>query len=380
MNRRQLLLALATAATNAALPKLALAANPANVTRQAVLGAAWRGPNKSDPYFAGALVANWETRKLDILYSVPLPTRPHGLLAEADGGLLVVGARPGTWLLRCDGKGEVMQQVKVDEESAATRLNGHAVVAASGDVLYTTETDQKTGRGKIGVRDRRTLRKLAEWDTHGIDPHQLLLDREGHLMVANGGVPRTPADKKYDLHRMNSSLVRIDAASGRLLRQWRLDDPRLSLRHLAWSRATEHGEALLGIAIQAEHDEAVRRAAAPVLAILDHDALRVPTHANDGIGYAGDIAAAYNGGFALSSNQAGLAQLWHPGAPEKMTPLVKMEEAYALASWSGPGKGGGVLVATGLGLVRSHPTAGPVAIPWPKPMALDNHWVLLDES
>jgi hypothetical protein len=232
------------------------------------------------------------------------------------------------------------------------------------------------------VRDRQSLRKLAEFDTHGIDPHQLLLDREGHLIVANGGVPRTPADKKLDLHRMDSSLVRLDAGNGTLLRQWRLDDPRLSMRHLAWSRSPIDGDAdaILGIAIQAEHDDAARRAGAPILAVLDGEQLLVPTRANDGIGYAGDIAAAYNGGFALSSNQAGLAQLWHPGAPEKMAALVRMEEAYALASWNGPGKGGGVLVATALGLVRAHPTAGPVAIPWPKPMALDNHWVLLDES
>lgn len=374
MKRRQFLLA---AGALAALPRLALAASDA---RRAIIGAAWRGPNKSDPYFAGALVADWETRTLEIRYAVPLPTRPHGLLAEADGGLLVIGVRPGTWLLRCDGKGDVTQQLRVDEEGTTARLNGHAVVAASGDVLYTTETDLKTGRGRIGVRDRRTLRKLAEFDTHGIDPHQLLLDREGHLIVANGGVPRTPADKKFDLHRMDSSLVRLDATNGTLLRQWRLDDPRLSLRHLAWSRGTGDADAILGIAIQAEHDDTATRAAAPILAVLDGEQLLVPTRANDGIGYAGDIAAAYNGGFALSSNQAGLAQLWHPGAPEKMAALVRMEEAYALAPWNGPGKGGGVLVATALGLVRAHPTAGPVAIPWPKPMALDNHWVLLDES
>jgi hypothetical protein len=374
MKRRRFLLA---AGTLAALPRLALAAGDA---RRAMLGAAWRGPDKSDPYFAGALVADWETRRLDIRYAVPLPTRPHGLLAEADGGLLVVGVRPGTWLLRCDGTGAVTQQLRVDEEGTSARLNGHIVAGAKGDVLYTTETDLKTGRGRVGMRDRQTLRKLAEFDTHGIDPHQLLIDHEGHLMVANGGVPRTPADKKYDLQRMDSSLVRLDAGNGSLLRQWRLDDPRLSLRHLAWSRSPVDAGACLGIAIQAEHDDAARRAAAPILAILDGDRLSVPTRANDGIGYAGDIAAAYNGGFALSSNQAGLAQLWHPGAPDKMAALVKMEEAYALASWNGPGKGGGVVVATGLGLVRSHPTAAPVAIPWPKPMALDNHWVLLGES
>jgi hypothetical protein len=62
-----------------------------------------------------------------------------------------------------------------------------------------------------------------------------------------------------------------------------------------------------------------------------------------------------------------------------MSAIVRMEEAYALAPWNGPGKGGGVLVATAIGLVRSHPTAKPALLPWPQPMALDNHWVLISE-
>jgi hypothetical protein len=42
--------------------------------------------------------------------------------------------------------------------------------------------------------------------------------------------------------------------------------------------------------------------------------LRILTPANDGVGYAGDIAPTFNGCFALSGNQAGVAQLWHPAA------------------------------------------------------------------
>ena len=91
MNRRQLLLALAAAGASAALPRLALAAG---ANRQAVIGAAWRGPNPGDAYFAGALVADWEARTLSIRYAIPLPTRPHGLLAEAD--VLVENLKPGS--------------------------------------------------------------------------------------------------------------------------------------------------------------------------------------------------------------------------------------------------------------------------------------------
>lgn len=196
----------------------------------------------------------------------------------------------------------------------------------------------------------------------------------GNLIIANGGVPRSLADKKFDLHRMDSSLVKLDSRNGSLLHRWKLDDPRLSQRHIAWSRAAD-GKAYLGVAMRTEHDDPARRAAAPILAVYDGETLYTPTRANDGHGYAGDIAAAYNGGFALSSNKAGVAQVWHPGAPDKLSPIVELEEAYALADWPGPKAAGGVLVSTALGLVRWHPAAKPAFLAWPRPMALDNHWV-----
>lgn len=36
----------------------------------------------------------------------------------------------------------------------------------------------------------------------------------GNLIIANGGVPRSLADKKFDLHRMDSSLVKLDSRNG----------------------------------------------------------------------------------------------------------------------------------------------------------------------
>ena len=364
----------------AALPQAGFAWAGQAAPEGAAIAAAWRGPNATDPYFAGVLSADWAGRKIDIRQSVPLPTRPHGLTPEADGSLLVTGVRPGGWLMRIGPDGRVAQQIDLADEASNGRLNGHVVVSPRGDVIYTTETDAKTGRGLIGVRDRISLKKLAEWETHGMEPHQLLVDAAGHLMVANGGIPRTAADKKYDLHRMDASLVRLDGQNGRLLRQWTLDDRRLSLRHLAWSHWAKGDKTFLGVAMQAEHDDPAARAAAPILAVLDGDALTVPARAGDGAGYAGDIAPAYNGGFALSSNQVGLAQLWHPAMPEKLTRIVELQEAYALTSWAGPNPGGGVLVSTALGLVRWHPSAKPALLPWPEKMAVDNHWVLLGES
>ena len=373
LDRRRFLLSLAALGI---LPHAALAAGSnAQGGSTTLIGAAWRGPNASDAYYAGVLAADWERKTLEIRYQLALPGRPHGLVPEAGGGLLVNGLRPGTWLLRCDGNGKVLQQIDVSAESASVRLSGH--IAVGSEFLYTTEIDYKNDQGRIGVRDRHSLKKLDEWASGGIEPHQALLDDAGNLVVANGGVRRTLADKKYDLQHMDSSLVRLDGRNGRQLGQWKLDDQRLSLRHLAWSRSPEADKTYLGIAMQAEHDSAELRVAAPNLAVFDGDTLRTPTRDNDGYGYAGDIVATYNGGFVLSSNKGGMAKLWHPGEPDKLLTIVEMEESYALADWHGPNPGGGVLLATAVGLVRWHIAAKPVFLPWPKPMALDNHWVLV---
>lgn len=376
ISRRRTLQAMAAALAATTLPTQARAA--ANATR-AVIGAAWRGPRASDPNLAGTLVADWEARTLGFGYTVPLPSRPHGLMAEAGGGLLVCSARPGTWMLRCDGQGKLIQRIDVQGEGEC-RLGGHVIASANGEHLYTTETDFSTGKGKIGVREHRSLRKIAEWDTHGLDPHQLLLDAHGHLFVANGGIPRTPDDRKFDIHRMDASLVHIDTANGTLLGKWKVDDPRLSLRHMAWSRAPQDPDALLGIAMQAEHDLEAERRLAPILAVFDGERLSIPTQENDGIGYAGDIAPALHDGFALSSHQADVANLWHPGLPERMRPIIELKAPYALSGWHGAQDGGGIVVATAYGLGSWHPSTAPNLLPWPEPMALDNHWIVISEA
>ena len=361
-----------------ALPAFAFAAPGTTGVTRALIGASWRGPNEGDTHYAGVLEADWPQQKVRILWAVALPTRPHGLTPEADGGLLVVGVRPGTWMMRIDGAGRVSHQLRVDEEPGQCRLNGHSVASADGRVLFTTETDPATGRGRIGVRDRESLRKLDEWDSLGIEPHQVVLDADGNLMVANGGIPRTAGDRKHSLDRMDSSLVRLDARSGRASGHWRLDDPRLSLRHLAWSTGPTSEMARLGIALQAEHDAPERRRGAPVLAVWERGELGLPEQGADGAGYAGDIAPAFDGGFAVSSHKVGRALLWHPA--RGFVTVARLREAYALTGWDGPGRAGGVLIASALGVGRLHPSAPATMAAWPQPMALDNHWVLMSAA
>jgi hypothetical protein len=338
------------------------------------LGAAWRGPAADDPQQLGVIDVDWARRSVTVRHAVTLPGRAHGLLAEPEGGLLAVAARPGSWLLRLDGRGRISRRQAI--EGSGRSFDGHALASADGAWLYSGETDAQ-GRGWIGVRERTSLRKLDEWRTQGIDPHHMLLDADGHLMLANGGIARTPDGRKRDLDRMASSLVRIDHRNGGLLGQWTLGDPRLSLRHLAWNRPVGGEPRLLGVALQAEHDDPLRRAEAPLLALWDGATLRVPGAAAGSAGYAGDIAAAPGGGFALSAQRAGRGLVWLPQSPSPWQRFADLQEPCALAAPASGDDAGAVLLACGAGIARWHPGQGPALLRWPAPMALDNHWVPL---
>jgi len=341
------------------------------------MGAAWRGAREDDPQQLGVLDIDWARRRIAVRWSVPLPTRAHGLTAEPGDHLLAVAVRPGTWLLRCDAQGRVMQRLAIDDEPGGHRFDGHAVASADGQWLYTTQTDP-SGRGFVAVREHASLRKVDQWPTHGVDPHQLLVNARGDLMLANGGILRTADGRKRDLDRMASSLVQLDGRSGALRGQWTLPDPRLSLRHLAWGRPGEQGgEPLLGVALQAEHDDPAQRERAPVLAVWDGAELRVATAAADGAGYAGDIAPAGPGGFAISNHKVRRAFMWWPQQATALHRFADLDEPYALASPERGEDAGAVLLACGAGVARWHPTQAPAMLRWPAPMALDNHWVVM---
>jgi hypothetical protein len=345
------------------------------------LVAAWhRGPASTDEAAAGSdhvgvLCVDWPAGAIRIESELDLPQRAHGLTLLEDGGFLVVANRPGQWLLRCDGHSRVVQRHAMEDEPAPRTLNGHALSSPDGHWLYTTETDARSGAGWLSVRDARTLRRVDQWPTHGMDPHQCLVDGHGALLVANGGIPRNAQGRKRELERMAPSLVRLDGRGGGLLGQWRLSDPRLSIRHLAWSLDDEDAP-LLGVALQAEHDEPAQRREAPLLAVWDGQALKIPSNAAAGAGYAGDIAPAVGGGFVLSGQKAGRGLLWHPGAPATLTTVAELREICALATWS-DGDLPGVLIAGARGIACWHPRLAPRMLPWPQDMAPDNHWLLL---
>lgn len=274
--------------------------------------AAWAvGPD----LFVGVLQAPaTATDRLQVVQAHAIPTRAHGMTQLADGRLLFASRRPGDWLLQLHPDGRAHWHW-IEPDRA---FNGHVIASADGRQIYTTETDLADSQGLIGVRDAQTLEKIAEWRTGGMDPHQLLLDRDGSLVVANGGIPTQSETgrRKLRLTQMDSSIARLlPAEQGALAGQWRLPDPRLSLRHLAWGPAVAWAprQRWLGIALQAEHDRIEDRQQAPVLALLDGQHLHtapLPAGAQ-WQGYGGDISC-HRGRFAVSCPRADTLSWWQP--------------------------------------------------------------------
>ena len=233
----------------------------------------------------------------------------------------------------------------------------------------------------MGVGDARSLKKLDEWPTFGIDAHELLWDTSepgrATLIVANGGVPTQPerGRAKLDLDQMNSSLVRLDATSGALLGQWRLADPRLSLRHLAWQSAPAGKNPLLSIALQAEHDDAAQKNRAPVLALFDGSMLKPVQTATSLAGYGGAICARQDGWAVGCPRANGVALFGNDGSWRE---LFALPHACAVATvkdgcWAG---GHGEALWT----IGDTKAANITLTLSPDTVRLDNHWALMPKS
>ncbi len=360
---------LALTALNA-LPTMAARAAHEAIT----LLASWQ---QGERYFAGLL--RWDGQRLHSRAQVELPTRAHGVWAEADGRALVVARRPGDWLLRWD---PARGHCDWDWQPAGETLNGHMLSVGQGGQrrLLTTATDHDTGQGLVQVRDAATLAVRARWASGGCDPHAMAV-HQGRLWVANGGIRTRPETgrAKLDLVDMDSSLVALDLNDergharagqfqGHLHGQWRLHDPRLSLRHIA-----VNGDQL-AVAIQAQHDDPQQRAQAPLLALFDGARLQPVPMPGDpslrGGGYAGDIAA-LGRGFVVSATRGGLLMHWQASTGWQAVPLAEVSALAALpASLVGAGRDR----LRWLGEARDKTKAEGEASTGRR--RIDNHWVV----
>lgn len=171
-------------------------------------------------------------------WQVELPDRGHGGAFRAGTADTVVFARrPGTFAFVIDrSTGQVAHIIAAP---ADRHFYGHGTYSADGRLLFSTENDFARGRGVVGVWDASDgYRRVTEFDTGGIGPHEMTLMPGGKILaVANGGILTHPdtGRQKLNVADMKPSLVFIDARDGKLVSSHTLpaDLHKLSIRHMA---------------------------------------------------------------------------------------------------------------------------------------------------
>lgn len=299
LDRRALLVSLASSAAMLALPRQAVA------ELEPECFAASRRDDRGN--FTAALF----TLAGD-LRSVELPARGHDITLKPDGTAWVAFARrPGRFgvAVPLDGRAPVWFAAKPDRH-----FFGHGVFSAHGKLLYTTENDYERAQGVIGVRDATSgYKQIGEFPAHGMEPHDIALLHGGRIMViANGGIQTHPdrGDDELNLPVMQPSLVYVDLDSGDLIEEQRLAPQlhQLSIRHLA---VAANDTVVFGCQYRGPEEDAPaligfhRRGENPVIA-------EAPGETQIGLrNYIGSIAADSGGGIvAASAPKGGLVTYW----------------------------------------------------------------------
>lgn len=173
-----------------------------------------------------------------LTFDLPLPGRGHSLAIHPERHQAAIFARrPGSFAIVLDlDRGGIATTI----QSAQQRhFYGHGVFRPDGRLLYATENDYSAERGMIGVYDTGDrYRRVGEFPSYGIGPHELqLFDGGKTMVVANGGILTHPdlPRAKLNLATMRPSLVYLDPRNGTLLGQFRFSPElhQLSIRHLA---------------------------------------------------------------------------------------------------------------------------------------------------
>jgi len=174
-----------------------------------------------------------------LVHALELPERGHDITFDPVSRRSVVFARqPGTFAVVFDHAGgrEPVTITSVE----GRHFYGHGVFSPDGALLYATENDFDNAAGMVGVYDATDgFRRIGEFPTHGVGPHELLLCPDGRtLAIANGGIETHPdfGRAKLNIATMKPSLAFVDPVTGSLVEEHALEPAlhQLSIRHMAF--------------------------------------------------------------------------------------------------------------------------------------------------
>lgn len=240
-----------------------------------------------------------------IAFEVPLPARGHAAAAHPHKAEVVaIARRPGTFAKVIDcANGSLRQTIAAPE---AHHFYGHAAFSQDGRLLFTTENHIASGDGRIGVWDRAdAYKRIGEFASAGVGPHEIQTLPSGDLAVANGGIQTHPKTgrEKLNLANMQANLS-VFSTTGALLD--RADVParihQNSLRHIA---AAQDGTIVCGFQWQGDPFETP-----PLVMLYTGQGKLAPTTFEEGTlrgldGYIGSVCTLGRSGFAASAPRGG---------------------------------------------------------------------------
>ncbi|MEP3345894.1 MAG: DUF1513 domain-containing protein [Litoreibacter sp.] len=268
---------------------------------------------------------------LTVRFELPLPARGHAAAAHPMRPEAVAFARrPGTFAVVIDCRNGA--QVAMLTSPEGRHFYGHGAFSSDGSVLFTTENDYEAGAGRVGLWDvRNGYRRIGEWDSGGIGPHDIKrLPGSDVLVVANGGIDTHPDSgrTKLNIATMQPNLAYIDSGQVVEVAQLPANMRKNSIRHLA-----VRGDGMVGFGMQWQgdgHPSALvgvhQRGTTAKLLWADE----AETRGMDG--YIGSIAFSSAGDrVAVTSPRGGVLQLYDVDAGQ-LVAATQMEDVCGVAT------------------------------------------------
>ena len=170
---------------------------------------AWLSAQGRDAEQFSLGLINPEQHKPELAHSA---FRGHGLCQNPvqAAQVAMIARRPGT-----QGIVVNLHSGEIEHNFQCTKnyhMQGHACFSHDGQFLFSSESNLKTGQGKIIVRETQNFKQVHEFSSHGIGPHELLMMPNSHnIVVANGGLLTHPDSgrKVLNYEDMYSSLTYI---------------------------------------------------------------------------------------------------------------------------------------------------------------------------
>jgi hypothetical protein len=309
--------------------------------------------------------------------ALALPGRGHDItLSPVDHSCVAFARRPGNFALAFSADA---RRAPIAFTTPPDRhFYGHGVFSRDGRLLYATENDFDGARGVIGIYDVGAgYRRLGEFSSGGIGPHDLALLEDGRvLVVANGGLREHPdiggGRRILNPDAIETTLAYIDLSSGALLERHDLGATgTLSLRHLDVAR---DGTVIIGAQI-------VSGPAGGRALVYRHKrqqaiaTIHLPSEIEAGLsGYVSSIACDRAGEMvAVTSSKGALAAVIDVGSG-RVVRTRRLEDVSGIAATP---KRGEFLMTSGLGQVSAIPDGSAPGRAVSTAWAWDNHAVLI---